>query len=88
MNSGLQAEGVVSDEEVEAVVADHTQLLNESFKKLETTTEARSQCFAGRWKDMTTAPRDCLLGVDTGLPIDVLQYIGLKSVETPETFVS
>lgn len=82
-----QGEGVVTETEVENIIANHSLLLNESFKKLETT-EARSQCFNGRWKDMKTAPRDGLLNVDSGFPIDVLRYIGLKSVETPEGFVS
>ncbi|XP_003737902.1 probable 2-oxoglutarate dehydrogenase E1 component DHKTD1, mitochondrial [Galendromus occidentalis] len=83
--SRLVAEGVVTEAEVENLLESHSRILNDGFKRLEIT-QAQSQCFNGRWKSMGTAPRDALLTVDTGFPKDVLQYIGLKSVETPESF--
>ncbi|XP_022702422.1 probable 2-oxoglutarate dehydrogenase E1 component DHKTD1, mitochondrial isoform X1 [Varroa jacobsoni] len=81
----LQDEGVLSKDEVTAIVLEHNARLAESLAKADSY-ESRSQTLKGRWKNIVPAPLEGLMRFDTGLPIELLQYIGLKSTEVPPNF--
>lgn len=77
---------MLSKDEVTAIVLEHNARLAESLAKADSY-ESRSQTLKGRWKNIVPAPLEGLMRFDTGLPIELLQYIGLKSTEVPPNFV-
>ena len=77
----LIAEGVVTKEELSSSVAAHLEMLNENFKAIDSFSPERSN-LAGNWSAMTEPTGD-ITEWDTGLPLDVLKYVGGQSVSVP-----
>jgi len=66
------------------VVKNHSAMLNDHFKQIETYQVTR-QNLKKQWQTMQQ-PGDALTQWDTGLSLDVLKYIGGRSVLVPEDF--
>ena len=80
----LIAEGVVTREELASGLAAHVEMLNENFRALSSFTPERSNLTAG-WSAMSEAGGD-ITEWDTGVPLDVLKYVGAQSVSVPPAF--
>ena len=65
-------------------ISAHTQLLNDHFKQIETFSPKREN-LKSQWSTMIQ-PGDSLTTWDTGLPQEVLKYIGARSVTIPSDF--
>lgn len=51
------------------------------------TYEPKMESLKGEWSSMEQPP-SAVTQWDTGLPLDVLKYIGAQSIKVPEEFVS
>ncbi|OQR77890.1 putative 2-oxoglutarate dehydrogenase E1 component DHKTD1 [Tropilaelaps mercedesae] len=81
----LQDEGVITKGEVTAIVSSHNARLTKSLAAADSY-ESRTQTLRDRWSNIVPAPREGLMRFNTGLPTELLQYIGLKSTEVPTDF--
>ncbi|CAB0042891.1 unnamed protein product [Trichogramma brassicae] len=75
---------VLSDEEATEMVREHTSKLNEGLKRADDYVPEDTS-FRGRWSKLKRAGASVTTW-DTGVDLDLLRYIGKKSVEYPETF--
>ena len=78
--------GILSQSDISKVIADHSAFLTEQFKQVETFQPERLN-LKGSWSGLKQAPNSVTYW-DTGVPKDVLRYIGGQSVQVPEDFVS
>ena len=67
-------------------MSDHSSFITEQFKQVDSFKPQRAN-LKGSWSGLKEAPNSVTYW-DTGVPTDVLRYIGAKSVEFPEDFVS
>ena len=74
----------LSVEESSKIVANHNAMLLEDFKRIEDFKPKRMN-LKEKWAGMIQ-PGDSLTTWDTGLPLDVLRYVGARSVLTPSDF--
>ncbi|PNF23062.1 putative 2-oxoglutarate dehydrogenase E1 component DHKTD-like protein, mitochondrial [Cryptotermes secundus] len=80
----LVKEGVMTKEEVERIVAEHSGWLNDTLKSMDTYIPQES-FLRKHWAGIHQA--DAALTVwDTGLESDILRYVGEKSVTYPQDF--
>ena len=80
----MLTEGVVTDAELADCVQSHTDLCNEHFKMVDSY-QPKDECLKAKWDGIRQAPK-ALTQWDTGLPVDLLKYIGGQSVKHPEEF--
>jgi len=79
-------EGVMTKEEVSSVINDHTAYLNEQLSMVDSyTPKKRWLNGPGGWSGMRQA-RSSVERWETGAPIDLLKYVGSKSVARPDNF--
>lgn len=76
----------MTSSDVSKVISDHNAYISEQFKQVDTFKPARLN-LKGSWSGLKQAPNSVTYW-DTGLPADVLRYIGAQSVEVPQDFVS
>uniref|UniRef100_A0AC34GWS8 Transketolase-like pyrimidine-binding domain-containing protein n=1 Tax=Panagrolaimus sp. ES5 TaxID=591445 RepID=A0AC34GWS8_9BILA len=74
--------GDFSEDERENLIDDHTNALMKEFKEMDKA-KPRAVHLLGNWKGMKQAPQQ-FTKWDTGVDINVLKYIGAKSVEYPK----
>ena len=82
--SELKSNEIITDEDTGKILNDHNNLLNDHFKKVDTY-EPKRENLQKQWNVMIQ-PGDSLTTWDTGLPLDVLKYVGSRSVQVPEDF--
>lgn len=80
----LAKEGIFSREDKAKVVADHMELLNQEYNNMESYQPVREN-LSGAWSGMAEPSNDHVTEWETGLSPDVLQYVGAKSVEFPDS---
>lgn len=80
----LKSEGVLSQDEIETAVNKYTDWLNECLKRSDTYTPEENY-FKQQWAGFTQAP-EAITSWDSGEDIQLLRYIGNKSVSYPESF--
>ena len=74
----------MTPQEASKIIHEHTEMLNDHFKKMETY-QPQMQNLRANWKTMSQ-PGNAITSWDTGLPSDVLKYVGSRSVSYPESF--
>ena len=84
--SQLIQQGEFSEEERKKIVEEHTAELMTAFREVDKT-GPRAIHLEGNWKGFKQAPKE-FTKWDTGVDLDLLRYVGAKSVEVPESFVS
>lgn len=80
----LISEGIVTKEEVDGTVKEHTDWLQKCLKDSEQWLPD-DPCFGGRWSGWEQAPH-ALTTWDTGVPRPLLEKVGLASVHLPQDF--
>ncbi|XP_059087198.1 2-oxoadipate dehydrogenase complex component E1-like [Tigriopus californicus] len=80
----LVAAGVMSKDEVSQSLAEHNALCTEHYQMIDSY-EAKMETLKGDWSAMEQPP-SAVTQWDTGLPLDVLKYIGAQSIKVPEEF--
>ena len=80
----LKSSNIMKIEEAAKIIHDHNELLNEHFKKTDTY-QPQQQNLKSNWKNMVQ-PSNAVTVWDTGLPADILKYVGARSVKYPEDF--
>ena len=78
----LNEEGCMTREEGQQIVKSHNDLLNADFQRIESYQPQR-ETLNSHWANLVSASHDKLMQWDTGLPADLLKYIGAKSVAHP-----
>uniref|UniRef100_A0AC35FBU2 Transketolase-like pyrimidine-binding domain-containing protein n=1 Tax=Panagrolaimus sp. PS1159 TaxID=55785 RepID=A0AC35FBU2_9BILA len=71
-----------SEDERKKLIEEHTNALMKEFKEMDKA-KPRAIHLGGNWKGMKQAPKE-FTKWDTGVEIDLLKYIGAKSVEYPK----
>lgn len=71
-------------DEIKQEIGSHSAMLNDHFKQIESYNPKREN-LKKQWSTMIQ-PGDALTEWDTGLPLDLLQYIGARSVQLPADF--
>ena len=82
----LPLAGLLTQSDISKVISDHSSFITEQFKQVDSFKPERVN-LKGTWSGFKEAPNSVTYW-DTGVPIDVLRYIGAKSVDFPEDFVS
>uniref|UniRef100_A0A7E4UQ48 Transket_pyr domain-containing protein n=1 Tax=Panagrellus redivivus TaxID=6233 RepID=A0A7E4UQ48_PANRE len=77
-------QGQFSEDEKKTIVETHTSKLIEEFRKVDTE-PPRAVHLGGNWKGYKQAPKE-ISKWDTGVDLELLRYVGAKSVEVPEDF--
>ena len=72
----------MTKEEGDKIVEEHNRMLNDHFQTIESYQPKRENLKA-QWATMAPAPHDKLMQWDTGLPSNILKYVGAKSVTNP-----
>ena len=80
----LKSSNIMKTEEAAKIIHDHNELLNEHFKKTDTY-QPQQQNLKSNWKNMVQ-PSNAVTVWDTGLPADILKYVGARSVKYPDDF--
>jgi len=83
-SDSLISEGLLSQEERKVMVGEHMDWLSENFRQIESYQPERSNLNA-QWSEMRE-PEPIVTDWDTGLPSDVLKFVGARSVKAPEDF--
>ncbi|XP_064464029.1 2-oxoadipate dehydrogenase complex component E1-like [Ornithodoros turicata] len=77
----LVEEGTLEKSEWDKTVSDYMEFLNSHNKQVDSYV-TKFKFLEGRWKGLSQAP-SAITSWDTGVPVDLLKYIGMKSVEVP-----
>jgi probable 2-oxoglutarate dehydrogenase E1 component DHKTD1 len=77
-------EGVMTEEQKDAILLGHTKWLNEHLKAADNY-KPRDIYFKKQWEGLTQA-EDTVTTWDTGIHLDLLTFIGSKSVKFPKDF--
>lgn len=76
-----------TQEDIKNIVESHGTWLNETLKQSMTDApQQTSMPFAGRWNGMKQAESNITLW-DTGVELNLLDFVGKKSVQVPSNFV-
>lgn len=78
---------MLTKEEMAKVVADHTNYCNEHFSKIDGYKAKRSN-LKGPWLGMKQPADNVITEWETGMPVDLLKFVGAQAVEIPQGFVS
>lgn len=81
----LVARGLVTKDELTKETADYTVFLNEELKQSDNAVPLTTH-LGGHWKGLVQASEEKITIWDTGVPLETLLFVGVKSVETPESF--
>ncbi|GLH07737.1 LOW QUALITY PROTEIN: Uncharacterized protein GBIM_13164 [Gryllus bimaculatus] len=82
--NSLVEEGVMTQDEASSITNECSSWLNSILKNLDTF-EVQKFFFKRQWANINQAPA-ALTTWDTGVDINILKYVGTKSVSYPETF--
>lgn len=78
---------IFTRENIKNIVENHTTWLNETLKESLKDTSGQSTTYlAGRWTKMKQAEAN-ITQWDTGVKLDLLRFVGEKSVQVPPNFV-
>lgn len=77
---------ILTQESVENIIENHTEWLNKTLKESSDMPEQSTSYLAGRWTEMKQAEAN-ITQWDTGVELDLLRYVGEKSVQVPPNFV-
>ncbi|GBO15037.1 putative 2-oxoglutarate dehydrogenase E1 component DHKTD1, mitochondrial, partial [Araneus ventricosus] len=77
-------EGEVTKEEISEMTSNYYNILNENLK-LSQTHETKLTGMQVNWKKDSTL-KDAVSVWDTGISVDLLKYVGAKSVQLPDNF--
>ncbi|GBN11388.1 putative 2-oxoglutarate dehydrogenase E1 component DHKTD1, mitochondrial [Araneus ventricosus] len=80
----FQNEGEVTKEEISDMTSNYYNILNENLK-LSQTHETKLTGMQVNWKKDSTL-KDAVSVWDTGISVDLLKYVGAKSVQLPDNF--
>ena len=83
-SDSLISDGLLSKEERKVLVGEHMDWLSENFRQIESYQPERSNLKA-QWSGIRE-PEPIVTDWDTGLPSDVLKFVGARSVKAPEDF--
>ncbi|XP_054712034.1 2-oxoadipate dehydrogenase complex component E1-like isoform X2 [Uloborus diversus] len=78
-------EGILMKEELNDMISNHQSMLSENLKLTETYKTKLSSL--QRNNDPANPLKQMISKWDTGVPVDLLRYIGAKSVQFPDNFV-
>ncbi|XP_018349892.1 PREDICTED: probable 2-oxoglutarate dehydrogenase E1 component DHKTD1, mitochondrial isoform X2 [Trachymyrmex septentrionalis] len=76
---------ILTRENVENIIDNHTTWLNKTLKESSKNTSKPSTVYAGRWAKMKQAEAN-ITRWDTGVELDLLHFVGKKSVQVPSNF--
>lgn len=83
----LIAEGVITNEDLEAMRADVRKMMDEEFEAGQSFSPNKADWFDGKWAGLTTASADDdRRSGETGVALDDLREIGHKLTEIPDDF--
>ena len=71
----LKSKDIEGIDALSQTISEHSQMLNEHYKQIESYEPAR-QNLKGHWQPMVEPSTSTLTQWDTGLPLDLLKYIG------------
>ncbi|XP_044746657.1 probable 2-oxoglutarate dehydrogenase E1 component DHKTD1, mitochondrial isoform X2 [Coccinella septempunctata] len=80
----LIADGLLTEDEKNDITSSHSKWLNDCYKSCDSF-QPQDPSFNGNWKDFEEA-KDQVTVWDTGVDSDVLTFLGMKSVQYPDTF--
>eukprot|EP00095_Tigriopus_kingsejongensis_P000620 maker-scaffold275_size226830-snap-gene-0.25 protein:Tk00620 transcript:maker-scaffold275_size226830-snap-gene-0.25-mRNA-1 annotation:"2-oxoglutarate dehydrogenase e1 component dhktd1-like mitochondrial" len=80
----LIEEDTITNEEVSKTINDHTSLCTDHYQMIDSY-DPKAENLRGAWSKMEQPP-SAVTQWDTGLPLNVLKYIGAQSVNIPDTF--
>lgn len=79
------ADEVLNQEEKIATVKDYSKRLNDHFKMVDSY-EPANYAFLGKWSGLQCPSQNQKTVWDTGVPIELLMFVGAKSAEIPANF--
>ncbi|CAJ0592057.1 unnamed protein product [Cylicocyclus nassatus] len=77
-------EGLMKEDDVEAIKEQHSAKMTESFRAIDSTPPVAKH-LEGNWKGFVQAPAE-VQKWDTGCDVNLLKYVGAASVKVPEGF--
>jgi len=78
---------ILTQESVENIIENHTAWLNKTLKESSKDMPEQSTSYlTGRWTEIKQAEAN-ITQWDTGVELDLLRYVGEKSVQVPPNFV-